>query len=230
MVYGQRMTGTKRPYDARRRRQRAEQERDATRRRVVEAARTLFLERGYVATTMADIARTAGVALQSVYGSAASKAALLHLVADLLVAGDDQDVLLLERPRFRAVADEPSPQRQIELIATVIVDTLERLAPLWVAYREAAAVDAKAAANLAAAHRRRLDTFRGLIRMVPEHQLRRSHEDSADAAWAIGSVDVFLLMRTVLEWDADRYATWLHHTLHDQLLAPISCPADELTS
>lgn len=216
------MTGTKRPYDARRRRQRAEQERDATRRRVVEAARTLFLERGYVATTMADIARTAGVALQSVYSSAASKAALLHLVADVVVAGDDQDVPLLERPRFRAIADEPSPQRQIELIATAIVDTLERLAPLWVAYREAAAVDANAAANLAATHRRRLDTFRGMIRMVPEHQLRHSHDDTVDAAWAIGSIDVFLLMRTVLEWDTDRYATWLHHTLADQLLAPIT--------
>lgn len=213
------MAETKRPYDARRRRQRAEQEREATRRRVVEAARRLFLERGYAATTMADIARTAGVALQSVYSSADSKAELLHLVADVTVAGDDQDVMLLERPRFRAIADESSPQRQIELIATEIVETMERLAPLWIAYREAAAVDAKAAANLAAAHRRRLDTFRGFIRMVPEHRLRRSHDDSADAAWAIGSVDVFLLMRTVLEWDADRYATWLHRTLRDQLLA-----------
>jgi len=222
LIYCQGMVETKRRYDARRRRQRAEQERDATRRRVVEAARHLFLERGYVATTMADIARTAGVALQSVYSSADSKAELLHLVTDVVVAGDDQDVMLLDRPEFRAIADESSPARQIELIATAIAETMERLAPLWIAYREAAAVDAKAAANLAAAHRRRLDTFRGMLGRVPELSLRRSHDDSADAAWAIGSVDVFLLMRTVLEWDADRYATWLHQTLHDQLLAPIS--------
>lgn len=216
------MAEPKRRYDARLRRQRAEQEREATRRRVVEAARRLFLERGYVATTMADIARAAGVAVQSVYSSADSKAELLHLVTDVVVAGDDDDLMLLDRPQFRAIADEASPQRQIELIAAAIAETMERLAPLWIAYREAAAVDAKAATNLAAAHRRRLDTFRGMLRAVPEHHLRRSHDESADAAWAIGSVDVFLLMRTVLEWDANRYAAWLDQTLHDQLLTPVS--------
>jgi len=77
---------TKRPYDARRRRERAEEERGATRRRVVEAARHLFLTRGYVATTVADIASEAGVALQSVYKAGQSKADLLHLVADIAVA------------------------------------------------------------------------------------------------------------------------------------------------
>src|SRR3954465_6236290 len=102
---------TKRPYDARRRRERAEEERQATRRRVVEAARALFLTRGYVATTMADIARDAGVALQSVYTAGQSKAELLHLVVDLAVAGDDQDVMLVERPTFAAVGDEPDAER-----------------------------------------------------------------------------------------------------------------------
>src|SRR5262249_59228388 len=85
---------TRRPYDARRRRQRAQEERQATRRRVVEAARQLFLTRGYVATTMADVAREAGVALQSVYTAGQSKADLLHLVADVAVAGDHPEGVL----------------------------------------------------------------------------------------------------------------------------------------
>src|SRR3974390_2602982 len=93
----------KRPYDARRRRERAEEERRATQLRVVEAARRLFLARGYLATTMADGPREAGVALQSVYKAAQSKADLLHLIVDLAVAGDDQDVMLLERPSFAAI-------------------------------------------------------------------------------------------------------------------------------
>src|SRR5262249_18350270 len=96
----------KRPYDARRRRQRAEQERRATRLRVIEAAHALFLDRGYVATTMADIAREAGVALQSVYKVGHSKADLLHEVRDLAVAGDDQQVMLLDRPEFTAIRAE----------------------------------------------------------------------------------------------------------------------------
>src|SRR5438876_2078460 len=143
----------KRPYDARRRRERAEEERRATRLRVVEAARGLFLAHGYVATTMADIAREAGVALQSVYTAGQSKADLLHLVADIAVAGDDQEVMMVERPSFTAVAAEPSAERQVEMLAGLIAAVLERLAPVWVAYREAAAVDEKANANLVAAHR-----------------------------------------------------------------------------
>lgn len=213
-------TTTKRSYDARRRRERAQEERRSTRLRVVEAARRLFLTRGYVATTMAEIAQEAGVALQSVYTAGRSKADLLHLVADLAVAGDDQEIMLLERPGFAAIASESSAEQQVQMIADLIVATLERLAPVWVAYREAAAVDATAAANLVAAHRRRNETFAGMIRMLPEDRLRRSSEDSTDTAWAIGSIDVFLLLRSIRGWDVTQYAEWLRRTLVDQLLVP----------
>ena len=211
---------TKRRYDARRRRERAEEERRATQLRVVEAARRLFLTKGYAATTMAEIAREAGVAVQSVYSAGQSKADLLHLVTDLAVAGDDQQVMLLQRPDFAAIANESDPERQVRMIAALIAATLERLAPVWVAYREAAAVDAKAAANLVAAHHRRHETFAGMIGMIPEHRLRRSPEEATDTAWAIGSIDVFLLLRSIQGWDAPRYATWLRQTLVDQLLVP----------
>ncbi|MGA8296802.1 MAG: helix-turn-helix domain-containing protein [Acidimicrobiales bacterium] len=211
---------TKRPYDARRRRERAEDERRATKRRVVEAARELFLTKSYVATTMTEIAREAGVALQSVYSAGQSKADLLHLVTDLAVAGDDQEVMLLERPSYAAVATEANPERQVRMIAALIASTMERLAPVWVAYREAAAVDAKAAANLVAAHRRRHETFAGMIGTLPKDRLRSSVEEATDTAWAIGSIDVFLLLRSIQGWDAAQYSKWLSQTLVDQLLVP----------
>ena len=213
------VTEAKRPYDARRRRERASEERQATRGRVVEAARDLFLSRGYVATTMADIARNAGVALQSVYTAGQSKADLLHLVTDLAVAGDDREIMLVERPEYLAVAAESDPVRQVQMLAALIAATMERLAPVWIAYREAAAVDPKAASNLVAAHRRRRETFETMIRMVPETRLRHPYERSADTMWAIGSIDVSLLQRTVLEWDSKQYAQWLSETLVDQLVA-----------
>jgi AcrR family transcriptional regulator len=209
----------KRPYDARQRRERAEEERRATGRRVADAARRLFLERGYVATTMADVAREAGVALQSVYNAGQSKADLLHLVMDLAVAGDDQDVMLLERPEIAAIATEPNPERQVEMIATALATTLERLAPVWVCYREAAAVDAKAAANLVAAHGRRHESFAGIVAMLPEDRLRRPQAETTDTLWAIGSIDTFLLLRSIRNWDARKYAEWLSRVLVDQLLA-----------
>ena len=66
------------------------------------------------------------------------------------------------------------------------------------------------------------ETFRALIRKVPEGNLRNDHDKSADTAWAVGSIDVFLLLRTILDWDAPRYAEWLRETFHDQLVAPVS--------
>jgi AcrR family transcriptional regulator len=215
------MTGeAKRPYDARRRRQRAEQERRSTRLRVVEAARTLFLERGYVATTMADIAREAGVALQSVYKVGHGKADLLHQVRDLAVAGDDRQVMLLDRPEFVAIRAEADPERQVEMLASLVARTMPRLGPVWVAYREAAAVDAKAAANLVTAHQRRHHTFADVIGAIPQDRLRHSPEQSTETAWAIASPEVYLLLQSVLEWDADRYSAWLTRTLAELLLIP----------
>jgi hypothetical protein len=99
---------------------------------------------------------------------------------------------------------------------------MERLAPVWIAYREAAAVDPKAASNLVAAHRRRRETFGTMMRMVPEQRLRQPYERSADTMWAIGSIDVFLLQHSVLAWDATQYAQWLSDTLVDQLVRPPS--------
>jgi AcrR family transcriptional regulator len=210
-----------RSYDATRRRARAEEERRATQRRVVEAARELFVTRGYVATTVADIAKEAGVALQSVYNAGRSKAALMHRVADLAVAGDDQAVLLADRPSFTAIAEQQTAEQQVEVIATLIAQTMQRLAPVWVAYREAAAVDPSGAANLEAAHQRRNETFASMIGMVDQDRLRLPADEAADTAWAIGSIDVYLLLTSIRGWDHDRYARWLTRTLVDQLVEPI---------
>jgi AcrR family transcriptional regulator len=209
-----------RSYDATRRRERAEEERRTTQRRVVEAARDLFVARGYVATTVADIAKEAGVALQSVYNAGKSKAALMHLVVDLAVAGDDEDVMLTDRPSFTAIAELPTAEKQVEKIAGLIAETMQRLAPVWVAYRQAAAVDPSAAESLEAAHRRRNETFAQMMSMVDQNRLRLSPEEATDTAWAIGSIDVYLLLRQIRGWNHEQYTRWLTSTLVDQLVEP----------
>jgi AcrR family transcriptional regulator len=210
----------KRPYDARRRRERAEEERRTTRNRVIEAATGLFVANGYTATTMADIAREAGVAMQSVYSAGRSKADLLHAAVDRAVAGDDKDVLVHERPAFASVAAERDPVRQIKLIADLICDIHERSASIQAAYREAAAVDATVAASVEAAHRRRLETFGTVLGMLPEDRLRHTSQDCVDTVWAVASAEVFLLLRNVRGWSWDQIRKWLARTLVDLLLAP----------
>jgi AcrR family transcriptional regulator len=209
---------TPRSYDASARRARAEDERRATRLRVVDAARHLFLTHGYTGTTVADIARAAGVAVQSVYSAGTSKAALLQLVMDSAVAGDDEDVKILDRNPFRAVAEEPDPIRKVEMIAALIASTQERSAAMQVVFRQAAAVDETIAAHLDAELERRHATFAALIATIPENRLRQPHDESTDLAWAIGSTEVFLLLRTRRNWDPDHYLESVSRVLIEILL------------
>jgi AcrR family transcriptional regulator len=214
------MKKTKRPYDATKRRERADEERRSTRRRVLAAAETLFVANGYSATTMADIASKASVTIQSVYKAGKSKAELLQRVIDVVVAGDDDGVKMTDRPGFAAIATETSAIRQVEMLAGLVAAVQERSAPVQVAYREAAAVDGTIAANLDAELQRRHETFAATIATIPENRLRQSLEESTDTAWAIGSSEVYLLLRIRRGWDQDHYEEWLKRTLVEQLLIP----------
>lgn len=213
-----------RPYDATKRRERAEEERRATRRRVIAAAQRLFVAKGYTDTTMADIATTAGVALQSVYKAGGSKAELLQRVVDAAVAGDDEDVMMSDRPSFAAIAQEADPEHQVRGMAALIASIQERSAPVQSVFRQAAAVDDTIAASLDRELRRRHEAFAVLVGMIPEDRLRQSPEECTDTAWAIGSSEVYQLLRIRRGWDADRYREWLSRTLVEQLLSPSHDP------
>ncbi len=66
----------KRRYQSRRRREQAGE----TRERIVRAAHDLFVSPGYGRTTIADIANTAGVAVETIYGAYRNKPTLLRQV------------------------------------------------------------------------------------------------------------------------------------------------------
>ncbi len=208
----------KRSYDATRRRQRAESEREETRAKVVRAATKLFVEKGYTATTVSEIAKEAGVALQSVYKASGSKAELMHHVVDVAVAGDTDDALIQDRTPFAAFMAETDPVAKVRMFAGMICDIQERLAPIARAQSESAAVDETAAAYWRNAHLLRRQTFDYALRTLPKDRLRRSHEETVATAWAIGSTEVYTLMTTIAGYDGDQVRAWLTDTLVDALL------------
>src|SRR5690349_24876822 len=81
---------------------RAEQAR-ATRRRIVDSARDLLLARGYATTTIAQVARAAGVSSETVQKGFGTKAALAKAVYDGTLVGDDERVPRRERPEVQGV-------------------------------------------------------------------------------------------------------------------------------
>ena len=131
----------RRRYDASGRQEQARRSRWA----MLQAARRLFLEQGYAATTMPAIAAAAGVSVQSVYKAFGNKPALLKTVFDVAIAGDDEPVPMLQRAALGRVRDEPNPRRKLELYGEFVADVSPRHVPIQLLVRAAAATDAEAA-------------------------------------------------------------------------------------
>ena len=116
----------RRPYDGSRRRAAAQE----TRRAIVEAARRLFLERGFTATTMGAIATAAGVSHETVYAFGPKPALFRHLV-EIALSGSESPVPGMERDYARQVMAETDPGRLFDIYARAMRETQERLAPLF---------------------------------------------------------------------------------------------------
>jgi AcrR family transcriptional regulator len=193
-----------------------------TRRRILDSARALFLERGFPATTIASVARRAQVSADTVYSVFGSKANLLKEVLDVVIGGDDEDVPLLERDRPQAVRAEPDQRRQLAMFAADITTQLERVRPLDDILRSAAAVDAAAAALRADLQlRQRREAMRTVVAWIAAHGPLReglTDDEAAAVVWTLTSPEVHAMLRDTWGWSRERFERWLRETLTASLL------------
>lgn len=198
----------RRSYDSSRRRAQATETRSA----IVAAARDLFIEQGYARTTMADIARTAGVSVETIYAAFKNKATLLHKAWDIAVGGDDQDIVFHERPEVLAIRNEPDLAKRLMLHAAFSTQTAQRIAPFQLMVESAAGADPEAAAMLEEMGRQRLVGMTVMAAEVAKTgQLAVSEEECRDVIWSM--TDGMLWHRLVNErgWTNERFADWLGH-------------------
>jgi AcrR family transcriptional regulator len=191
-----------------------------TRRRVLTAARELFVAQGYPATTIAAVARRAEVSPDTVYSAFGSKTALLKGVLDVVVAGDDQDVAVLDRADPQAMRAEPDQRIQLAMFAAGMTGQLERLRPMDDVLRSAAAVDAAAAELRADLQlRQRRSAIATVVSWVAAHgPLRLPEEEATAITWTLTSPEVHQMLRDTWEWPRERYEQWLRETLTSSLL------------
>lgn len=109
-----------------------------TRQAITAAAHELFTERGYGATSIADIAAAAGVARPTPTAVFGSKPALLKEVLDQALAGDDEPVPVAQRPWFRPVLEATSPAGVLDAYRGVIILISRRAARIYEVVRRAA--------------------------------------------------------------------------------------------
>ena len=97
-----------------------------THRRIVEAATRLFLERGYVPTTIEAIADAADVAVETVYARFRTKANLMVAVKDAAVT-EGGGIPLAQRPELAPLAAEIDRRRDFQ---KTLVDLVRAHGPL----------------------------------------------------------------------------------------------------
>ena len=191
------------------------------RRAVVDAARTLFVDRGYGATTMEAISELADVPPATVYRLFSSKLGILKALLDISIVGDDDDVPMARRPQIRSLAAEADPHAVLAGFVGVIAEVNARVAPMYGALVGAAGVDPDAAALLDELTRQRQKGQRMIARALAG-TLRTgvSEREAADVIHALLSPELYRLLAIDRGWKPERYQRWLVQMLTQQLLSP----------
>lgn len=207
----------RRRYDSSRRREQAA----GTRRAVLEAARRLFLDQGYAATTVAAIAAEAGVSVETVYKAFGNKPGLVKAVFDVSIVGDDEPVPLVERERVRRIQQEPDPGRKLAIYGEHLAETAPRSVPVQLLVRDAAATDPGAAEVWRQMSGERLTGMTMFARDLHAGGHLRpglTVDDARDVLWTYNSAEVYDLLVLQRGWEPERYGRWVADALAAALL------------
>ena len=186
----------------------------ARRRRVIESARELFLARGFATTSLADIAEAAHVSPQMIYASFGGKAGILAGVVDVTAGGDDENVLLRERPGSIAAQAVGDPRDRLRDIARHSADLNERVGAVLALVDSASSADESVGelrTRLTAAMREDcLAVARASLRdLRPD----RSIEEVADVLCTVAGHRTWHALVIEGGWTQQRYTTWLEDAL-----------------
>ena len=204
-----------RAYNSPRRREQAA----ATRRDILEAAKRLFEERGYAATTMADIAREAGVALKTVYIAFETKPGLLRALWNVVLRGDQDEVTMRDRAWYREVLAEPDAERTLRLYARNSRIVKQRIGGVFDTIREAAPLDEEVRALWGRIQDDFYDTQRSLVKSIAgDLRPGLSVAAATDILWTLNSPEVWGLLVGQRGWSAKRWERWFADTSVAQLL------------
>ncbi len=192
----------------------------ATRARVIAAARTSFLDRGFAGTTIGLVADEAAVSQETIYKTFGSKAGLLKAVYDVTLAGDDDDVPLAQRPEALAVLQATSGEEALAAYAKLAQTISARTDPLVRMIMGSRDTDATLMSFVDTIHQERRTG--SAIWVGHWHAAGWLHQDldverAADILWALNSYEPRWLL-TDRGWTTDEFTAWLTEILRHALL------------
>lgn len=186
----------------------------STQKLIVDSARNLFLEQGYVATTIEAISTQAGVAVSTVYAIFGNKRRILRAIREAWHQESGQAEI------YQQAIQEPDPSRRIILAAHATRRQWETSAHMIRIYKGAAAADQDAAAELAEAlHGRRAFITQFIDSMGDSLRSDLNPPQLTDIYFALTLPEIYIELVENSGWSPAAYEAWLAKLLQQQLLA-----------
>jgi AcrR family transcriptional regulator len=184
-----------------------------TRRRLTLAARRLFAERGYGATSIEAIAAEVGVAVRTVYAAFGSKRAILAAVCEEWLT--EAEV----RPLMEEAATEGDARRAVGLLARLSRQQWERGVDVIGILQSASTADAEVERMLGGWKRDRSAALAGVIEAMGNRLIPGLDLDAAGAiVAALSAAEVYQELVVAGGWSPDRYESWLADLMRAQLI------------
>ena len=191
-----------------------------TRGTILDAARELFTERGYLATPMAAIAERAGVALDTVYASVGRKPELARLLIESAISGTDEAVTADQRDYVRAIRAAKDADAKIAIYAAAITAIAPRMALVLGIIQQSAHAEPELAAMWAEIAQRRAENMHHFVAdLATVSPLRLAADEAADIVWATNAAEMYQLLVGQRGWSPERYQHFLADTWRRLLLA-----------
>ena len=209
----------KRRYHSPRRQEQAK----ATRTAILDAAERLFIRDGYVATSMAAIAKEAAVAPKTVYLAFETKFGVLRALWHRKLRGGREDVPVAEQEWFLEVVNEPDPERTLRLNARNSRRVKARIAPLGDVLLSAAAANPDVKALSERIWTQFYENQREVVESIHKRNGLKpglSVDRAADILWSLNHPHLYLLLLRSRGWSEDDYERWLGDITCSELLRP----------
>jgi AcrR family transcriptional regulator len=187
-----------------------------TEKAILDAAQDLFVDQGYVSTTLAQIAERAGVATRTVFVRFGSKIALFRRVIDRALAGDDEPTDLAHRPSASQATTAPTLPQRLDALIELTVGIMERTAALFDVAAQAEGLEPELAVAWQAGRRATADLARSFWKRATTDNLLPTHADAellAITTDVLICADTMVHLRRTRHWTAKAHRTWLKTSL-----------------
>ena len=164
------------------------------------------------------------MSVATVYELVGRKPTILRELIEQAISGTDHAVAADDRDYVRAIAAEPDAAAKLAVYAAAVTRILQRMAPLFLALRDASSTEPDAQDVWSDISRRRAANMRRFAaELAATGQLRRGLHvgDVADVIWATNSAEFYTLLTAERGWTPPRFQTWLTDSWQRMLLEEV---------